>query len=326
MSALFILPRLDPATYERHALHAEGCAWVEKNCYVDIWVEALHALGCEPLAVLPFAAAIDFEGDQWTFFKPPPEELRELYGIEVYELNVWRPLIEHAAEHLAAGRFICTEADAFWLPDTAGTDYRRQHTKSSIILNELDVARRRLGSFHKAGYYALEGEDFARTFRLDLAPDPTFMPLFAELVRIDALTRLAPPELTERSRELWRRHMRRRPKDNPVRRFQQRFERDLPALQEAGLNHYHAWAFATTRQLGAAFEAAAQNLKWLMSHGQSGVADAALAFTQISDTAKTFILKGARVASSKRVFEGAAMFDSLAEAWSSGMKVMDAWM
>ena len=185
---------------------------------------------------------------------------------------------------------------------------------------------RRLGYFHNAGYYSLAGEDFARTFRLDAAPDPTFMPLFAELVRIEALTRLAQQELTGLSRELWRRHMRRRPRDNPVRRFQQRFERDLPALQDAGLSHYHAWAFATTRQLGAAFEAAAQNLKWLTSHGHPGVAEAALAFTQISDAAKTFILKGARAASSKRPFEGAAMFDSLANAWDHGMKVIDAWL
>jgi hypothetical protein len=120
--------------------------------------------------------------------------------------------------------------------------------------------------------------------------------------------------------------MLRRPKDNPVRRFQQRFERDLPALQDAGLNHYHAWAFATTRQLGAAFEAAAQNLKWLVSHGHQGVTEAALAFTQISDAAKTFILKGARAASNKRPFDGAAMFDSLANAWDRGMTVIDAWL
>jgi Domain of unknown function (DUF1839) len=326
VNAVSVLPHLDPATYQRHALHAERCDWVEKNCYVDIWIEALHALGCEPLAIMPFAAAIDFEGDQWTFFKPPHEELRALYGIDVQELNVWRPLIEHAAEHLATGRFICTEADAFWLPDTSGTDYRRQHTKSSIILNTLDVERRRLGYFHNAAYYALEGEDFARTFRLDMAPDPTFMPLFAELVRIDALTQLPPPKLAEHSRELWRRHMQRRPKDNPIRRFQQRFERELPALQEAGLNHYHAWAFATTRQLGAAFEAAAQNLKWLADLGHPGVAPAALAFTQVSGAAKAFILKGARAASSKRVFEGAAMFESLANAWDNGMKVIDAWL
>ena len=69
---------IDAKTYERHSLHAESATWVEKNCYVDVWIELVHALGCEPLAMLPFTAAIDFEGDQWTFFKPEHEELFEL--------------------------------------------------------------------------------------------------------------------------------------------------------------------------------------------------------------------------------------------------------
>src|SRR5581483_3831972 len=184
IDGLAAIKGLDASTYTRDVLHAESCAWVEKNCYVDIWIEVVHALGLETRAMLPFVAAIDFEGDQWTFFKPPHGELRELYGIDVQELNVWRPLLEHAQEYLCAGKLISTEADAFWLPDTSGTDYRRQHTKSTIVLNDLDLPNRRLGYFHNAGYYQLEGEDFARTFRLDLPPDPTFMPLFAEVVRV----------------------------------------------------------------------------------------------------------------------------------------------
>ena len=72
--------RLDPATYRRHALHADDRAWVEKNCYIDICIEVIHALGLDPFAMLPFVFAIDFEGDQWTFFKPPHDELRDLYG------------------------------------------------------------------------------------------------------------------------------------------------------------------------------------------------------------------------------------------------------
>ena len=84
--------------------------------------------GSSPVRSSPFVAAIDFEGDQWTFFKPPHAELTDLYGIDVQEFTVWRPLLEHALEHLEAGKLISTEADAFWLPDTSGTDYRRQHT------------------------------------------------------------------------------------------------------------------------------------------------------------------------------------------------------
>ena len=157
--------------------------------------------------MLPFVLAIDFEGDQWTFFKPSHDEVRELYGLDVQELNVWRPLVEHAVEHLAAGKLVSTEADAFWLPDTPGTDYRRQHTKTTIVINDLDVGRPALGYFHNAGYFALEGEDFERTFRLGAPPDPTFLPLFAEMVRIDRVVRRAPGELRAMSRDLLCTHL-----------------------------------------------------------------------------------------------------------------------
>ena len=77
VAAMMTVLDLDAASYARHALHAEDRVWVEKNCYVDIWIEVIHALGCEPLAMLPFVVALDFEGDQWTFFKPPHDELRD---------------------------------------------------------------------------------------------------------------------------------------------------------------------------------------------------------------------------------------------------------
>ena len=78
---------LDAENYPRHPLHDQARLWVEKNCYVDVWLELVHALGCDPMAMLPFVVAIDFEGDQWTFYKPPHGEMRDLYGIDVQELN-----------------------------------------------------------------------------------------------------------------------------------------------------------------------------------------------------------------------------------------------
>ncbi len=195
MSRIEVLPGLSPASYQRHSLHGEAAAWVEKNCYGDLWIELLHALKLEPRAMLPFTLAVDFEDDQWTFFKPSLEELRDLYGIDVQELTVWRPLLEHAVEHLSAGKLICTEADAFWLPDTAGTDYRTKHTKTTILLANLDVGARRLGYFHNAGYFELSGEDFIQLFRLEADPDIPFLPLFAELVRVDRLVQRPPLEL-----------------------------------------------------------------------------------------------------------------------------------
>jgi hypothetical protein len=303
---------LDAANYRRHMLHADDRVWVEKNCYVDVWIELVHALGCEPLAMLGFVVAIDFEGDQWTFFKPPHDELRELYGIDVQELNCWRPLLEHAVEHLGAGKLISTEADAWWLPDTSGTDYRTQHTKSTIVLTDLDVDARRLGYFHNAGYFALEGEDFERTFRIGVPHDPGFMPLFAEVVRVDRTLRRPHAQLQAMASRLLAKHVARVADDNPIARFARRFQHDLPLLHDRGLAHYHAWAFATVRQLGSATELAALHLRWLDAER---FGEAAAAYEHISNDAKAFILKAARAVNAKRAFDTTAIFDEWAAQW-----------
>jgi hypothetical protein len=305
-------------------LHADDRLWVEKNCYIDIWIEFVHALDLEPLAMLPFTIAIDFEGDQWTFFKPRHEEIRELYGIDVQELNVWRPLVEHAVEHLGAGKFINTEADSFWLPDTAGTDYRRQHTKSSAILCAIDVEARRLEYFHNASFYELFGEDFAGLFRLDVPEDPAFLPLFAEVMRLDGIARRPSAELSRMSFALLQKHFGRRPATNPVQRFQERFERELPHLQERGLPFYHAWAFATTRQLGAASELAALNLRWLAGHGYADLESAAREFEQISSAAKAFILKVARAVNTRKPPAAADMLSNMRASWDRAMERLEA--
>ncbi len=312
------IPGLEAEGYRRHRLHAEDQVWVEKNCYIDVWIELLHALGLNPLAMLAFTVGVDFEGDQWTFFKPPHDELRTLYGIDVQELNVWRPLLEHAVEHLAAGKLISTEADAFWLPDTSGTDYRRQHTKSTIILADLDLQRGELGYFHNAGYFSLSGEDFTHTFRVGFAADPTFMPLFAESVRTDRLIRRTDADLLQQAQVTWQRHLARVPRDNPVMRFMERLEADLPALQRHGLTYYHAWAFATVRQLGAAFELAAQNLRWMQVLGAAVPTEAIAGFEIISASCKTFILKGARAVNAKRELPVRDILGPIAAAWASG--------
>ena len=86
---------LDPTTYEPHAIHGDGRTWAETNCYVDVLVELLHGLGLEPVAALPFTLRIDFEGDQWTFFKFPHADLLALFGLDIQELNPWRDLALH---------------------------------------------------------------------------------------------------------------------------------------------------------------------------------------------------------------------------------------
>lgn len=318
------MPGLQASGYSPSALHADHCVWVEKNCYVDVWIELVHSLGLEPKAMLPVALAIDFEGDQWTFFKPSHDSLYALYGIDVQELTVWRPLLEHAAEHLGSGKLISTEADAFWLPDTQGTDYRRTHTKTTIILADLDLGQHRLGYFHNAAYHSLEGEDFRQLFRVGQAHDPSFMPLFAELVRIDRVVVRQAPDLIQRSRELLRSAFERRPASDPVQRFRQRVERDMPLLLQNDLAHYHQWAFATIRQLGAAFELAAMHLRWAWTAEDHDAMRAAAQFEVIAQGCKKLILKLARSVNSKRPADVSSMFDEISDGWRHGMAALEA--
>ncbi|MGZ3429802.1 MAG: DUF1839 family protein, partial [Polyangia bacterium] len=96
---------------------------------------------------------------------------------------------------------------------------------------------------------------------------------------------------------------------------------DLPWVTEKGLPFYHAWAFATVRQLGAAMELLQINLQWLED---PALAPAAEAFGKISVTAKTFILKAARAVNAKRALDASPMFDEMAAAWQSGMDTLEA--
>ena len=330
-----------------HALHGSDAHWLEKNCYIDLWIEVLAALGLDPHALWPCTVALDFEGDQWTFFKPPHDELRALYGVDVQELTVWRPLAEHVIEHLAAGRPLSIEADAFWLPDTAGTDYRRNHSKTTIVLNEVDLDQRRIAYFHNAGYFEARGDDVTHLLGLEadtsdleaiadwrgsrvaevgaaaVALDEGRLPLYAEFIRTGRRVARSTEELQMLALHHLGSHLSFRPQTNPVRRFAVRLADDLPLLRDYGLGYYHQWAFGTVRQLGAAFELTARGLAWQDAPADSPLHDAARAFDQIARDAKTLILKLARAVSSPKQADLAPLLEGMAMAWDDGMAALD---
>jgi hypothetical protein len=322
MSRQEVIPGLAATAYQRHALHGEGAVWVEKNCYGDLWIEVLHALGLDPIASLGYTVAVDFEGDQWTFFKPPHSDLRALYGVDIQELTLWRPLLEHASEYLAAGKLVSVEVDAWWLPDTAGTDYRQQHTKTTIAMASLDADAQRLGYFHNAGYYELEGEDFRRIFAVDQPPDAAYLPPYAEFVRVDRMVKRPAEELAAISWRLLREHVAWRPATNPFTRFGERLAHELPGFAERSLPRYHAWAFASVRQAGSAFELAASHLRWHAQFGRDELLPAAECFDAIAQGNKTLILKAARSVNSGRALDAAALCDELAQSWQRGMDLL----
>lgn len=322
MSRQEVIPGFAAAAYQRHALHGEGAVWVEKNCYGDLWIEVLHALGLDPVASLGYTVGVDFEGDQWTFFKPPHSDLRALYGVDIQELTLWRPLLEHATEYLAAGKLVSVEVDAWWLPDTAGTDYRQQHTKTTIAMASLDVEAQHLGYFHNAGYYELEGEDFRQIFGIGVPHDPAYLPPYAEFVRVDRMVKRAPEELAAISWRLLREHVAWRPATNPFTRFGQRLSQELPGFAERSLPRYHAWAFASVRQAGSAFELAASHLRWHAQFGRDALLAPAESFNAIAQGNKTLILKAARSVNSGRPLDAAPLCNELAQSWQRGMNLL----
>ena len=321
--AIRVLPGLSAATHRPHALHAPERVWVEKNCYLDLWIELVHALNLDPCAMLGCVATLDFDVDQWTFVKPPPGDLRTLYGIEVQELSFWRPLVEHAVDHLAAGRWIAVEVDAFWLPDTAGIDYRRAHAKTTIVLDAIDLAARRLGYFHNAGYHELEGEDFERLLGPPTLPTP--LPPFAETVRIDrrhaARAAQAGGSLRAASLDRLREHLAWRARSNPIERYRARFESDLVALRRDGGEGFHRWAFAGLRQLGAAAELLAIHGRWLdaMPSRAPGAAD----FERIAVDAKALLMKTARAVYTAKPVDAGPLFASMAASWDAGFAALE---
>jgi hypothetical protein len=112
MVSLLGLNRVD---YTPSALRCPDRTFRETNSYVGIWIELWHALGIEPASAMAFACTVDFESDQWTFFKPPPDEITRLYGIDVHEMQLYRPVVDHAIEQLTVGRTVILEADSFYM-------------------------------------------------------------------------------------------------------------------------------------------------------------------------------------------------------------------
>jgi hypothetical protein len=313
---------LDPAAYRRHAIHGEGRTWAETNCYTDLLIELLHGLGHDPVAMLPFTLAIDFEGDQWTFFKPPLGDLLELYGLDIQELAIWRPLADHMVEQVSAGRPVLVELDSFYLPDTAGTAYKTTHQKTTVGVNEIDLDRGFMGYFHNQGYYAVDGADFRALFLLDSVPHERVLPPFAELVK--PIPNFAAPKgsaLVEASLAAMKRQLSRAPRDNPFARFKTRFAADLEALLARDIAHFHKYSFATLRQYGACFELAETYLQWLAGQGIAGLEVPAAALRQISETAKAFQFQLARSMARKKPLDLAPL-DAMGAQWDVAMALL----
>jgi Domain of unknown function (DUF1839) len=312
---------LDPVRYEPHPLHGPERNWSETNCWLDMMIEVLHVLGLDPVAGLAGTLSTDFDGDNWTLFKFPLEDLRRLFGMVVTEQYVWRPVIDHLTDHLGQGHLLTVEVDAWYLPDTAGITYRTAHAKTGVVMQMVDRDEKRLGYFHNGGYYELGGEDFDGIFHLEKGRDPENLLPYVELVRLDRIRRDDEEELLETVTALTKEHLAYRPTTNPVVRLRDRVEGDLGWLAAEGDEGFHPYAFASCRQTGATAEMAGSFVGWLDGHDGGGLEKAGEAFEVMAQTAKGLQFSLARAARGRKVdLDGP--FEQMAQAWDTAIEVL----
>ena len=204
---------LAPSTYVPHRVHGAERMWLESNCAADLWIEVLHGIGLEPLAAMGFLLNAGFDGEQWRMFKFSMEDVWRLYGIDAYEVNLWRTLPTHLEDHIALGRMITIDLDAWWLPDTEGLTYKTAHQKTTVAVQMIDVEAGRIGYFHNGGYYELGGEEYERLIADEAV---AVIPPYAEAIDLEHLRR--EEDLRPLALELAREHLARRPAANPVAR------------------------------------------------------------------------------------------------------------
>ncbi|MDO9181218.1 MAG: DUF1839 family protein [Bacteriovorax sp.] len=311
---------LDPNNYSRHLIHGPGRTWAETNCYTDVLIEQIHALGHEPIAALSFTLRADFEGDQWTFFKIPHSDLIDLYGLDIQELAVWRPIVVHIEELINRGSIPVLELDSFFLPDTAGTAYQIAHVKSSVSVNYIDVTNLKLGYFHNQGYHELNGQNFIDIFQLNKLVHERILPPYFEFIKREREVHLSKNDIFEVSRNLLKRNFALIPKNNPFIQFKERFVIDLEWLMKEEAEVFHAYSFATLRQFGSCFELSETYFRWLGSQTKSDIDYSGIAesFKNISDTAKTYQFQLARALARKKTLDLSAL-DSMMLSWEKGM-------
>jgi len=290
---------------------------------VDVWIETMHAFGYEPIAALPFTFAIDFEGDQWTFFKFPLLDLVDLYGIDVQELAIWRPLEKHIEEQVGRGHPVMVELDSFYLPDTHGTAYKMAHVKSTVSVIEIDTENKHMGYFHNQGYYHVDGEDYLDLLRLRTTPDPAILPPYVEFVKFHTGMKTSGRTLVDRSLSVLQKQLALIPDTNPFPAFKSRMQADLQWLLTEPIETFHLYSFATLRQFGACYELSSTYLRWLMQHGETGLEDITRSFTELSDSAKAMQFQLARAMARNRTLDLSTL-DNMAESWQRGTSALKA--
>jgi hypothetical protein len=257
-----------------------------------------------------------WEGQGFTLLKARYEDLDMLYGLDVHEMLLYRPLPEHIAEQLAQGRFLGFEGDVYYLPDMAGVAYREEHANGAVLPTSIDLVGERLSYFHGTGHHELSGEDYRGLFRQlehftgDVRDPYTELSVFRPCPGADD-----PARLRALAGQLLVRHAARRPPENPFLAWGESLGADLERLAGVTNEPSQGYAFVSARMAGATCELLADHLEWLL--GDPG-RPAAEPLRRIAQGCRTLTFRFAR----RRVFDFAPAVDELAVAWRESMEAL----
>jgi hypothetical protein len=309
--------RLRARRHHAHALHRGERIWSDGDGLVDLWIELLHGHGFEPRAALAFTVAQDFEDDQFTLGRMPPEDIEKLYGLQVQALSVFDSLEDRALVQTRRTNTVLVEVDAFFLPDTRAGAYHRAHAKTTIGIDVIDPHARRIGYFHHTGYHLLDGDDYDGVLKPDGTGDPNdHHALFphAEFVKRvrDALTGTP---LAEVSADLLCAHLLRRPLHNPVTLWRAAFPAHVDTMLERGEHYAHLYASNVMRQFGVNFELLAHYLQWMREQGFDIPVQTHTSARKIASEAMVLQCRLARALSRGKRDLCEASFDVLEEAY-----------
>ena len=314
-----VFPVLRSRRLPPHALHSSERIWPETNCYVDLWIEVLNALGLPPEAMLGFTLTQDFEGDQFTFFKVPLEDLGSALRHPRGELAIFDRVERSVGQQIARGRLCLIEMDSFYHARYAGrrpiaASMARRRSPSTGSCRQ---RTRRSSISTMAAIYQLDGRGFRRPVRAPLSrrgrspscpiPNSRSFRTGSPAKRISA---------TWRDR-LLRRHFSRRPAENPIRAFAKQFPQQVRRIAERPFGFFHKYAFNTLRQFGANFELAARSSCMAVA-GQVHESRAKMpgAFPK---SAKTVQFQLARAVTRRKFDPLQTALDPAADAWDSMM-------
>src|SRR5262249_37565815 len=159
--------------------------------------------------------------------------------------------------------------------------------------------------------YEIEGDNYRNALRIGREFSVDVLPPYIEFVRGDRVAPCPADELRAAAAELLAVQVERLPAENPVRRFGDRLEADLPRLLD-DQDAYHLYAFATVRQCGAAWEAAGTFFDWLADGDGGTYARAADMYNALAGSAKTLLFKLARASATGRALDPAPAIDGIA--------------